>query len=162
MKYRVRIDLSFDNEADAEDASQVTMQKLFGQVGSYDHQRPALAWVLTIAAWECRTFRQRAARSKTVALELADALRDSDPSPEEQLMRRDLQAAVRFAIEELAENDQETLQQVLNEVNETSNTHRKRKQRALARLRNVWRRLYGTLCTIRTNSNPSRHSFWQS
>ena len=43
------------NEADAADAAQEAMQKVFTRAHQYDPTRHALPWALAIAAWECRT-----------------------------------------------------------------------------------------------------------
>src|SRR5690348_17316476 len=54
------------NEADAEDAAQQAVTKLFAQVADYDSQRDAVGWALTIAAYECRTVRRQRARRREV------------------------------------------------------------------------------------------------
>ena len=49
---------------DAEDAAQRAMEEGLTRAADYDPERPALAWALSIAAWECRTlarWRQRRA-----------------------------------------------------------------------------------------------------
>ena len=51
-------------DAEAEDAAQQTLLKVFAQAASFDHERDGVAWVLTIASYECRTFRRRAARRR--------------------------------------------------------------------------------------------------
>lgn len=133
------------NEADADDAAQVALQKLFGQASSYDRQTPAVAWALTIAAWECRTIRRRGQRARVVALDDASGAPSSGPSPEELVVQRDLEAAVHAAFEQLAGADQEALRRALDEVRGVGSAlDRKRKQRALHRLRDVFRRIYGT------------------
>lgn len=133
------------NVADADDAAQVTMQKLFLQVGQYDPSRSGVGWAIAIASWECRTIRRRAVRQRTVPL--AGEPANAHASPEETIIREDLEAAVREAIETLPNADRCALRAVLEEIaNEgaPSAMMRKRKQRALARLKDVWRRLHGT------------------
>jgi RNA polymerase sigma-70 factor (ECF subfamily) len=131
--------------ADGEDAAQVTMQKLFSQVSRYDRSRPAVAWALAIAAWECKTIRRKATRARTVPLPDVDVLTSADHSPEQAVVNRDLEAAVSAALEQLPSADQQTLRLVVAGINAdqaSRATFRKRKQRALARLRGVWKRMY--------------------
>ena len=47
------------NEADAEDAAQQALMKLFAQVNDFDPSREGLAWIFSIATYECRTIRRR-------------------------------------------------------------------------------------------------------
>jgi RNA polymerase sigma-70 factor (ECF subfamily) len=135
------------SEADADDAAQATMQKLFLQVGDYERDRSAAAWALTIAAWECRTIRRRTTRGRTLPLDDLSQPADPQASPEAALVIRDLEAAARAALEQLAPGDQATLKAVAGEISrgpEPGATFRKRKQRALSRLREAWTRMYGT------------------
>src|SRR5689334_6702592 len=48
--------------ADAEDAAQNALVKIFARASELDPARPALPWVIAIAASECRTLRRRAGR----------------------------------------------------------------------------------------------------
>ena len=135
------------SDADADDAAQCTMQKLFSEVGQYDQSESGLAWVLAIAAWECRTVQRRRSRARTLPLDEARLPADPHESPEAKLLSRELEAATRAALERLSPGDQETLGAVLAELSSRERpgaTFRKRKQRALRRLREVWERMYGT------------------
>lgn len=40
------------NEADAQDAAQLGLEKIFAQVSSYDRERSAMAWCLAVVSWE--------------------------------------------------------------------------------------------------------------
>lgn len=54
------------NGADAEDATQVTLEKLFFKVSDFDARRDALGWALAMATAECRTLaRKRFRRGET-------------------------------------------------------------------------------------------------
>jgi len=134
--------------ADAADAAQEAMQKILERApADYDRQRPALPWALALAAWECRTvLRKRQRRREVPEAERAEA---ATLHPEQQFVQRDLSRAVLEALGELSDLDRETLlasfwdQAAADAPSELPATVRKRRQRALARLRNAFRRLYG-------------------
>jgi RNA polymerase sigma-70 factor (ECF subfamily) len=131
------------NEADAADAAQETMAKIFERASDYDRARPALTWALAIAAWECRTVqRRRFRRREEPEAHLPEAAVDlAEPA----LIRRDLTRAALTALNELPESDRETLLATFLEeaATVTGATLRKRRERALDRLRASFRRLYG-------------------
>lgn len=125
------------SSADAEDAAQRAMEKIFARASTFDRARDALTWALAIAAWEIRTICTQRRRAR-----LSDAdpeLSDDTPGPEEQVIARDLARALCEAMSTLSPTDREV---VLDEVS-GGPTFRKRKQRALSRLREAWRKLYG-------------------
>lgn len=134
--------------ADAEDAAQAALEKIFYHAAEFDRDRDALLWVLGIATYECRTLRQRHRRRKEAAGgidELAPALLStSDASPEERLMARELETAVVDVVETLQPNDVETLKLVLAGQRAEGATFRKRVERAMWRLRDAWRAKHGT------------------
>jgi len=133
-------------DADADDAAQGALERVFAQAADYDPSRPALAWVLTIAHWECRTLRRRAGRRAAVGL--PDGIEGLAPAPDEILEQAELSAALAAAIEQLPAADQAVLAAALSADERgpsgQDSTFRKRKQRAIHRLRETWRRLYGT------------------
>jgi RNA polymerase sigma-70 factor (ECF subfamily) len=102
-----------------------------------------MPWALAIAAWECRTLRQKRARRRETPEEVA--AEPADASGEETLLRRDLERAVRTALGELSELDQDALIATFWEQSgsATGATLRKRRERALDRLRQAFRSLYG-------------------
>jgi len=131
------------HEADAADAAQQAMTKIFERASDYDPKRPAMPWALAIAAWECRTlqrkrFRRRESPEDSVA-------EPADERAESELIRRDLTQAALTAMSELPETDRETLLATfLDEATSVGGaTLRKRRERALDRLRTSFRRLYG-------------------
>jgi RNA polymerase sigma-70 factor (ECF subfamily) len=142
--------------ADARDAFQEAMQKIFERAPvDYDRRRPALPWALALAGWECRTLRRRRQRRR----EDAGALREgeggefvdrvaataaSSQDAETRLAERELQEAVVAVLGTLSPADRETLQATFwEEAGPQGATFRKRRERALARLRQAWRRTYG-------------------
>jgi RNA polymerase sigma-70 factor (ECF subfamily) len=131
------------NDADAADAAQQAMQKVLERASDYDPRRPALPWALAIAAWECRTILRKRSRRKEVSDEGAPEPA-SDDLPAELEQRLLVQNAL-VAVGELSESDRETLVATFwNQVGDGGGaTLRKRRERALKRLRDAFRRLYG-------------------
>jgi RNA polymerase sigma-70 factor (ECF subfamily) len=129
-------------EADAADAAQGALMKILERAGEYDKQRPALPWALGIAAWECRTFLKRQQRHQETTAE--PQLSDSGAAVSEAEKRLLVEAAM-HAMGTLSEADQETLISTYWETAPAvaGATFRKRKERALTRLRDAFRRIYG-------------------
>jgi RNA polymerase sigma-70 factor (ECF subfamily) len=129
------------NEADASDAAQEAMQKIFERAGDYDASRPAVPWALAIAAWECRTLQRKRQRRREV---LDDVEHDRAGGDEEEVfVKRDLAEAALAAMGELSELDRETLLSTFADEAPAGAAIRKRRERALGRLRQTFRRLYG-------------------
>jgi len=127
---------------DAEDAAQQAMEKILTRASDYDRERPALPWALAIAAWECRTVARRRERWREVESG-GPAESGSTESLEEQFIHRELHAAARAALGELSEADRAALVAAYWEESRSGEAAaRKRRQRALERLRAAFRRLY--------------------
>jgi len=131
------------NDADASDAAQQAMEKILERASDYDPDRPAMPWALAIAAWECRTLQRRRFRRRE-----ADEQEMGEPASEgveETIQERDLARAALTAMGELSKLDQETLFASFGDdsASATGATLRKRRERALDRLRGAFRRLYG-------------------
>lgn len=131
------------NEADAADAAQQAMQKVLERASDYDPKRPALPWALAIAAWECRTILRKRSRRREVSDELVPEAPTDDQATE--LEQRLLLQNAFSAMGELSESDRETLVATfLDQAGDVSGaTLRKRRERAVKRLRDAFRRLYG-------------------
>lgn len=131
------------NDADAADAAQEALHKIFERASEYDRTRPALPWALAIAAWECRTLLRKRGRRGEVGDERL--LEFAGEHPEPKLIERDLVAAALTAVGELSETDREVLMATLGQecASVAGATLRKRRERALTRLRDTFRRLYG-------------------
>ena len=128
---------------DADDAAQQTMLKLFGQAVDFDPQGDALTWALALALWECRTVRRRRRRSRVTALAPGDDPPSPGTSPEEDLVERETERALEESLGRLAPADREVLLGIARGAQPASAALRKRKQRALERLRQVWRAIHG-------------------
>jgi RNA polymerase sigma-70 factor (ECF subfamily) len=140
------------NEADAADAAQEALQKILERApADYDRSRPALPWALAIAGWECRTLlRKRQRRRELPERDAPEPAVD----PEQRFVQQDLSRAALEALGSLSEADRETLIATFwaeagsapdgaPDSAPAAATVRKRRQRALARLRDTFRRLYG-------------------
>lgn len=131
------------NEADAKDAAQEAMQKIFQRASDYDKARPAIPWALALAGWECRTFARKRERRR----ETAEACQEEriGPHAEEELIQRDLTASALAALGGLSEADRQTLLATFwDEATPVAGaTLRKRRERAVRRLREAFRRMYG-------------------
>lgn len=113
------------------------------RASEYDRSRPGLPWALAIAAWECRTIvRKKARRREQGGEQLPEVAVEGS---EDEVARRELGQAALDAMGELSAEDRETL--IATFWEETASvsgaTFRKRRERALKRLRDVFRRLYG-------------------
>jgi len=130
------------NDADAADAAQQALEKVLTRAGDYDRKRPALPWALAIAAWECRTFARKRVRRRELPEEQAPEVGSGS---EDDLAQRELMRAAVEALGELSPSDRETLVATFWEeaTNATGATLRKRRERALKRLRDAFKRLYG-------------------
>lgn len=131
-----------DNDADAADAAQEALHKILERASDYDRARPAMPWALAIAAWECRTIlRKRTRRGEVSDSKLAEF---AGEDPEADIVNRDLVTAALAAVGELSESDREVLTATFGEerASVTGATLRKRRERALGRLRDTFRRLY--------------------
>jgi RNA polymerase sigma-70 factor (ECF subfamily) len=118
------------------------MEKILVRASDYDPTRPALPWALAIAGWECRTLgRQRSRRREVTGVPEHAA----EAPAEEELTRRDLVQAALGAMDQLSATDQETLMATFwdQAAEVTGATLRKRRERAIGRLRDAFRRLYG-------------------
>ena len=136
------------NEADAADAAQEALQKILERApADYERSRPALPWALAIAGWECRTLLRKRQRRREVPEQERPA---PSADPEQSFVQQDLSRAALEALGSLSEADRETLiatfwaeAAAAPDAARAAATVRKRRQRALARLRDTFRRLYG-------------------
>jgi RNA polymerase sigma-70 factor (ECF subfamily) len=131
------------NDADASDAAQQALEKIFTRASDYDRSRPALPWALAIAAWECRTIVRKRSRRRESRDE--GELQMMVAGGEEDFMQRELIRVALEAMGHLSETDREAL--VATFWEEAASVHgatlRKRRERALARLRFSFKKLYG-------------------
>lgn len=123
---------------DPDEAAQRALFAVFARASEYERERDALAWVLGITRWECRTLMRATERRRE------SPLRDdeqADPrSPEDALLDVELRTMLADQLAELSLEDREALGLELPNSELAPATLRKRRQRALARLRGNWRK----------------------
>ena len=122
-----------------EDVAQQALLKVFERASRYDPDRAALPWILGIAAWECRTHRQRVLRRREHVV--PESLLSTGPDPEEWVVANDLRDALHELIGELKPADVEALAVAMGRQPRpelAAATFRKRLQRAMTRLKAAW------------------------
>jgi RNA polymerase sigma factor (sigma-70 family) len=131
--------------ADAEDAAQHALLKVFEHASRFDPDRDAAAWALAIVANECRAGRRRRRRLQPLPPRAHD-LPSSVADPESAAVARDLIEAATEVLGSLRPDDAATLVAAWNGDRSAvaPATFRKRVQRATERLRTAWRSRHGT------------------
>jgi RNA polymerase sigma-70 factor (ECF subfamily) len=126
---------------EADDAAQEALLRIFRRASEFDPARDALAWALGIAAWQVRTHRTKARRRREEGSEALPEREDSSASPEEQAAAGQLAAALERALADLPPGDAATLLAYARgeRPDLPGATFRKRVERALNRLRALWR-----------------------
>lgn len=128
--------------ADADDAAQGALVKLFERASEFDPARDALAWIVGIVSYECLALRKKRARRREQDDARLDTLGAERAGADELLMARELEAIALAAIDELRPADRATIRAALFDDGEREGkpaTFRKRLERALGRLRAAWR-----------------------
>ncbi|HYL06782.1 MAG TPA: sigma-70 family RNA polymerase sigma factor [Thermoanaerobaculia bacterium] len=127
--------------AEAEDAAQEALVRVFTRAAAFDRGREALPWVLAIAANEIRTARQRRRRRREHPADGLAGRPDAGRSPEEEAAAAELERALGAALATLRPADAETLLAYARgeRPDLPGPTFRKRVERALGRLRAAWR-----------------------
>ena len=131
----------------AEDVAQQALVKVFSQAMDFDAARDALTWVLEVAVWECRSERARLRRSRvdsadgSVRAERVAA--EVTGRPDIALEEAELREALKDVVAALPEADQREVERLLLEEASGDAAGRKRRQRAVDRLKAVWRTLHG-------------------
>lgn len=133
------------HEQDAEDVAQEVFLRICARISDFDRQRDGLSWAFGIASYEILTVRKRRKRRRELSGDGELAARaDARASQEEAVIQNELTEAMALAVGQLSDEDRESLGlEVPVLANLPAATFRKRRQRALDRLRTVWRKLYG-------------------
>lgn len=135
---RARARRCTDDEAEAEDAAQRALWKLFGQAASFDGARSATGWALTLTDWECRTSAKKRQRRREAAL--VDVHESEEVPAEKRLFAAHLWQRLSAAVAALSGSERATLQTFLDDEGGPKDAaFRKRKQRVLARLKHLAR-----------------------
>lgn len=132
--------------ADAEDVAQEVFVKVASRIADYDRSRDGLTWVYAIAAFEVRTHLRRLQRRREAPPLTQDAEpADPMPSPVDLMIDEEISRTLVGALGELSDADRALLGigEPIADTELTGTAIRKRRQRALGRLRTVWSKLYG-------------------
>jgi RNA polymerase sigma-70 factor (ECF subfamily) len=133
-------------EQDAEDVAQETFLRICSRISDFDRSRDGLSWVFGIAKYEILTHRQRL-RRRGEALGVPELALVEAPlcSQEADFIAHELAFALETALGQLQPSDRAALglDRVETDALPASAAGRKRRQRALERLRSLWRLLYG-------------------
>lgn len=137
------------NANDAEDVAQEVFVRLCSRIAEFDRARDGVSWVFGIAAYEIMTQRKRVARRREGTADGLELRADADVLPDERVIGEQLQHALTLAVGELTLEDRAVLglrgRAGSSDGRIAGATMRKRRQRALERVRSVWRSLYGGL-----------------
>jgi RNA polymerase sigma factor (sigma-70 family) len=130
----------------AEDIAQQAMLKILAKVSSFDRSKDALAWSMTIAVNEYRSYRRKLGNRAADQGEwiLAEPI-DVD-TPEAIAIRNNLGNAVKAVMGRLQPRDLEVVVAAMYDGQRpplAAAAFRKRLQRALAHTRLIWKRYYG-------------------
>jgi RNA polymerase sigma-70 factor (ECF subfamily) len=129
---------------DAEDVAQEVFLRICSRISEFDVTRDALSWAFGIATFEVMTQRRRIQRRReSFGTDVSHGI-DEASSVEDQAIRAELRAVLVEALGHLSAEELGHLG--LDEVAAgaaATPAMRKRRQRALERLRIVWRRIYG-------------------
>lgn len=132
---------SLPSHADAEDAAQRALLKVFDRIVDLDRARDGVAWAMTIGAFEVLTVRrQRHRRREDHAV---PDVADQRPSPTEAIIDEELRVSLRMLIAEMSERDRDAIAALLLGVKPGDEAARKRRFRAIERLRSLWRKAHG-------------------
>lgn len=127
--------------ADADDVAQRSLVSIMRRASDYEAGRDALSWAIGITAWECRTLRRQQQRRREAPVD-PDMIAAAQ-SPEDAVIERDLHAAIAEVLGELDDHDRAALGVgAEHDPGLAAATLRKRRQRALGRLRAAWSRLH--------------------
>lgn len=140
------VERGVERGADAEDVAQEVFYRICARISDFDPTRDGLSWAFGIASFELKTHRQKQRRRREVYDEAQVAAKtDPGASQERLLLDRELAVAFEEAVGALAQRDRDALGLGVEagSPQAMSAALRKRKQRALERLRAIWRTLYG-------------------
>ena len=135
---------TLERTPDAEDAAQQAMVKVFSRISDFDRSRDGVSWALGIAGYEVMTLRKQRARRREAGPAALDRVEQGGADVEERAITDELRHAVLTLVGELPERDRAALAYAFTgDAPPTDETSRKRRFRALERLRAAWRRAHG-------------------
>jgi RNA polymerase sigma factor (sigma-70 family) len=132
---------SLVQRVDAEDVAQRAILKVFDRIVDLDRNLDGVAWAMTITAFEVLTLRKQHLRRREDAV--AADREDPRSAASDQLIEHELTTQVHALIGELSDRDRDALDAMLSGRTARGETERKRRFRAIERLRAAWRKTYG-------------------
>ena len=129
----------------AEDVAQEVLFRISSRISEFDRTRDPLSWAFGIATFEIMTQRKRRQRRRETLLgETMPESEESVQSAEDAVMQAEVRVALSDALGQLSPDDVAHLGlfEPVRTLPATS-AMRKRRQRALDRLRTIWRNIYG-------------------
>jgi len=129
----------------AEDVAQEVLFRISARISEFDRTRDPLSWAFGIATFEIMTQRKRRQRRRETLLgETLPESQESAQSVEDAIMQAEVHAALSEALGQLPPGDIAHLGLFEpSRVGAATPAMRKRRQRALDRLRTIWRNIYG-------------------
>ena len=130
----------------AEDIAQQALLRILGRASTFDRTQDALAWSMTIAVNEYRSYRRKFGNRAADPRDWALPESVDDDSPEAIALRDNLRDAARAVIGQLRPQDLEVLVAALYEGQRPpllAAAFRKRLQRAVTNTRVIWKRRHG-------------------
>jgi RNA polymerase sigma-70 factor (ECF subfamily) len=129
----------------AEDVAQEVLFRISSRISELDRTRDPLSWAFGIATFEIMTQRKRRQRRRETLL--GGSVPESPqaaPSAEDAVMQAEVHAALSEVVGQLSADDIAHLGlfEPLR-IHPATPAMRKRRQRALERLRTIWRNIYG-------------------
>jgi len=134
---------SLPSHADAEDAAQRAILKVFDRIVDLDRSRDGVSWAMTITAFEVLTLRRQRHRRREDDLPGEVEVADHQPLAIDQILDDELRDSLRATIDEMSELDREALSALLLGRTPVGEAARKRRFRAMERLRSLWRKAHG-------------------
>lgn len=133
------------HEQDAEDVAQEVFLRICSRISDFDTTRDGLSWAFGIASYEILTQRRRRTRRRELSGSHGmDRQLHPGASQEDIVIRAEIAEAMTHMVGALSDEDRASLDIDGHGIGELAGaTRRKRRQRALDRLRVAWRRLYG-------------------
>jgi len=102
--------------ADADDAAQQAMEKVFAEAVRYDRSRRALPWAVTIALWSAEPSAAVASENELSRSRWATEVASFRATPEQAAIDRDLLEAASSIFDQLSPSDRDVLRHTLEEV----------------------------------------------
>jgi len=132
-------------QADAEDVAQRSLLCIFSQIEDYNPNYDGLTWAFALTFCEVRTLRRQQFRRREQSFDSAASVFYHTEDGLLAALRREMWNNIEIALGSLSASDREAVLATItpsNAIHPTDAAHRKRRQRALDRLRGLVMRLY--------------------